>query len=402
MLAFEKAFEIVLDAAVRLDSTGSPQAHLLGTEQVDISCAVNRILAEDVKSDTDIPPFNKAAMDGYACRRSDLANELTIIETLAAGVSPKKVIGPNECAKIMTGAMVPEGADCVIMVEFTENTGGDRVRFIGRETAGNICIKAEDIKAGEVVMRRGTLLRPQHISTLAAVGCAEPCVAVRPRVGVIATGDELVEPSQRPSVAQIRDNNSYQLAAQVEAVGAVARNYGIVKDTREAIDAAIKKAASENDVILISGGVSVGEFDFVPDILRQNGFELMFEKVAIKPGKPTVFGRRENIFCFGVPGNPVSGFVIFELLIKPFLYKLMGHNFRPLEIKAPLGTDISRKKVGSPSWIPVIINGAGMVVPVEYHGSAHFNAICNAEELLCIPKGAAEMNKGTMVSVRII
>ena len=391
MLAFEKALEIVLDSA-----------YLLGTEQVDISCAVNRILAEDVQSDIDIPPFNKSAMDGYACRREDLANELTVIETIPAGVTPKKVIGPNQCAKIMTGAVVPEGADCVIMVEFTENPTENTVRFTGKETANNICFKAEDIKAGDIVLRKGTLLRPQHIATLAAVGCASPCVAVRPKVGVIATGDELVEPSQRPSLPQIRDNNSYQLAAQVETVGAVIKNYGIVKDTREAIDAAVKKAVSENDVVLISGGVSVGEFDFVPDILKQNGFELMFEKIAIKPGKPTVFGRAGNVFCFGVPGNPVSGFVIFELLIKPFLYKLMGHNFKPPGIKVPLETSVSRKKVGSPSWIPVIITNGGTAEPVEYHGSAHFNALSEADGLICIPKGTAELKEGTLVSVRHI
>lgn len=393
MLSFEKAFEIVLNAA---------QAYPLGTEQVDISCSLNRILAEDVKSDTDIPPFNKSAMDGYACRREDLDNELTIIETIPAGTAPRKIIGPKQCARIMTGAMVPDGADCVIMVEFTKNPTEDTVRFAGKETANNICFKAEDIKAGDVVLRRGTLIRPQHIATLAAVGCANPPVAVRPKVGVIATGSELVEPSQNPSASQIRDTNSFQLASQVETVGAVAKNYGVAKDTREAIDAAVKKAVSENDVVLISGGVSVGEFDFVPEILKQNGFSLMFEKIAIKPGKPTVFGRAGNVFCFGVPGNPVSGFVIFELLIKPFLYKLMGYNFKPLDIKAPLETSVSRKKVGSPSWIPVIITGAGIVRPVEYHGSAHFNALCGADGLICIPKGTAELKEGTIVSVRPI
>ena len=391
MLPFEKAFEIVLNSA-----------YLLGIERVDIAHAVNRILAEDVKSDTDMPPFNKSAMDGFACRREDLTNELTIIETIPAGVPPKKAIGPNQCAKIMTGAVVPQGADCVIMVEFTENPDENTVCFTGKETAGNICVKAEDIKAGQTVLSKGTLIKPQHIATLAAVGCANPCVAVRPRVGVIATGNELVEPSQSPSLSQIRDSNSFQLAAQVETVGAVTKNYGIVRDTRQAIDAAIKIAIAENDVVLISGGVSVGDFDFVPDILKQNGIELMFEKIAIKPGKPTVFGVSESVFCFGMPGHPVSGFVMCELLVKPFLYKLMGHNFTPLEIKVPLGTPISRKKKGRPSWIPVVITNEGTARPVEYHGSAHLNALCGADGLLCIPKGTAELEEGTMVSVRYI
>ena len=387
MLPFEEAFEIVLDSA-----------YMLGTEHVDITSAANRVLAEDVKSDIDIPPFNKSAMDGYACRREDVANELTIIEMIPAGVPPKKKIGPNQCAKIMTGAVVPAGADCVIMVEFTENPTENTVRFTAKGTAGNICAKAEDIKAGQIVLSKGTLIKPQHIATLAATGCANPCVAIRPRVGVIATGSELVEPSQRPAMSQVRDSNSFQLAAQVEAVGAVTENYGIV----EAIDAAVKKAILENDVVLISGGVSVGDFDFVPDILRQNNITLKFEKIAIKPGKPMVFGRSDNVFCFGMPGHPVSGFVMCELLVKPFLYRLMGCDFTPLDIKMPLGTSISRKKAGRPSWIPVVITDEGTVRPVEYHGSAHFGALCGADGLLCIPKGTAELKEGTIVSVRSI
>jgi len=391
VLSFEKAFEIVLNSA-----------YLLGTESVDIAHVLNRVLTEDVKSDIDIPPFNKAAMDGYACRRQDLANELTIIETIPAGVNPKKAITPNQCAKIMTGASVPGGADCVIMVEFTENPAENTVRFTGKETAGNICTKAEDIKAGRIVLRKGTLIKSRHIATLAAVGCANPCVAVRPRVAVIATGSELVKPSERPSTAQLRDSNSFQLTAQAESVGVVTKNYGIVRDTKQDIDAAVKTAIMENDVVLVSGGVSVGDFDFVPDILKQNGIELMFEKIAIKPGKPTVFGRSENVFCFGMPGHPVSGFVMCELLVKPFLYKLMGHDFSPFEIKMPLGTSISRKKAGRPSWIPVVITDEGTARPVEYHGSAHLNALCGADGLLCIPKGTAELKEGTLVSVRQI
>jgi len=391
MLPFEKAFEIVLNSA-----------RPLGIERVALAQAVNRILAEDVKSDTDMPPFNKSAMDGFACRREDLASELTIIETIPAGVPPKNVIGQNQCAKIMTGATVPQGADCVIMVEFTENPTENTVRFTGKETAGNICVKAEDIKAGQTVLSKGTLIKPQHIAVLASVGCAQPVVSKRPRVAVLATGDELVEPASKPGPSQIRNSNGFQLAAQVESVGAVTKNYGIVRDTRQAIDSAVKTAVAENDVVLISGGVSMGDFDFVPDILKQNGIELLFEKIAIKPGKPTVFGVSESVFCFGMPGHPVSGFVMCELLVKPFLYKLMGNDFTPREIKVPLGTSISRKKKGRPYWIPVVITNEGTAEPVEYHGSAHFNALCGADGLLCIPKGTGELEERTMVSIRHI
>ncbi len=155
MLPFEEALRTVLDSA-----------HRLGSERVDIARVVNRILAEDVKSDIDMPPFNKSAMDGYACRREDLTNELTIIETIQAGVPPQRAIEPSQCAKIMTGAEVPQGADCVIMVEFTENPTANTIRFVGEYTTDNICLKGEDIKAGEVVLQKGSPIRPQHIAVL--------------------------------------------------------------------------------------------------------------------------------------------------------------------------------------------------------------------------------------------
>jgi molybdopterin molybdotransferase len=391
MLTFEKAFETVINSARQL-----------GSEQVDITDAANRVLAEDVKSDIDIPPFDKAAMDGFACRRDDLENELTIIETIPAGVSPKEAIGPNECAKIMTGSMVPEGADCVIMKEYVEMPTKDAVRFVGMETAGNICLKGEDIRAGDVVLCAGTLLRPQHIAVLASVGHVQPMVANRPRVAVIATGDELVEPALRPAPSQIRNSNSFQLAAQVENMGAVATNYGIAKDTSDGIESMFKKAFEENDVVIISGGVSVGDYDLVKGILKKNSVELLFEKVAVKPGRPMVFGICERAFCFGLPGNPVSTFVVFELLVKPFLYKMMGHDFKPVVSYKQLAKTITRRKTERDSWLPVIFTRNDKVVRIEYHGSAHINALCGADGLLCVPAGTAEVKEGTIVAVRQI
>jgi molybdopterin molybdotransferase len=295
MLSFDQAFEIVLGSASEV-----------GAERVDISSALNRVLAEDVRSDVDMPPFNKAAMDGYACRRQDLVNELAVIETIPAGMPAEKTIGANLCAKIMTGSMVPQGADCVIMKEYVEICGADRIRFV-----------------------KGTLLRAQHIAALASVGHVEPAVAKRPRVGVIATGDELVEPAAMPGPSQIRNSNGFQLATQVESMGLAASNYGIVRDTAVAMDSMFRKAFAENEVVVVSGGVSVGDYDLVPEILRRNRFELLFEKIAVKPGRPTVFGVSDNVCCFGLPGNPVSGFVMFELLVKPFLYRMMAHDFSP-------------------------------------------------------------------------
>jgi molybdopterin molybdotransferase len=391
MLTFEEALRTVLDSA-----------HSLGSEPVDITLATGRILAEDVKSDMDMPPFNKSAMDGYACRRADLANELKVIETIPAGYIPKKSIEPNQCAKIMTGAAVPQGADCVVMVEFTENPTDSTVRFVGEDTRDNICLKGEDIKEGQVVLPKGTRIRPQHIAVLASVGCAQPVVSKRPSVGILATGDELVQPECRPGPSQIRNSNSFQLTSQVESMGAVAKNYGIAKDTDKSIDTMFKTAIEENDVVIVSGGVSMGDFDLVPGILKQNNIDLLFEKVAIKPGKPTVFGVSENIFCFGLPGNPVSTFVLFELLVKPFLYKLMDYDYKPAAVKMPLGKSFRRKKTERQTWIPIVITDAGMLKPVDYHGSAHINALCITDGLISIGLGVAEIEKGTIVPVRLI
>jgi len=391
MLPFEKALKTVLDSARQL-----------GSERVDIAHAVNRILAEDVTSDTDMPPFNKSAMDGYACRREDLANELTIIETIQAGASPRMAIESNQCAKIMTGAAVPQGADCVIMIEFTENPTANTVRFAGGQTANNICLKGEDVKAGEVVLQKGSRIKPQHIAVLASVGCTQPVVSKRPRVAVLATGDELVQPASKPGPSQIRNSNSFQLMAQIESMGAVARNYGIAKDTDKAIDKIFKEAVDQSDVVIVSGGVSVGDYDLVPGIFKRNNIDLLFEKIAVKPGKPTVFGVSEKVYCFGVPGNPVSTFVQFELLVKPFLCKLMGHDYAPPAIGIPLGESIRRKKTERQSWIPVAITDTGTLKPVEYHGSAHINALCIADGVVSIGVGVGEIEKGTIVPVRLI
>ena len=391
MLTFDEALRIVLDSA-----------HELGSESVDIAQATNRILAEDVESDMDMPPRDRSVFDGYACRRQDLANELKIIETIPAGMPPKKTIGPNQCAKIMTGATVPKGADCVFMVEFAEHSTADTVRFTGEKTDDNIRPRGRDIKTGQVVLRCGTRIRPQDIAVLATVGHAEVFVARKPMVGIIATGDELVEPHSKPSPWRLRNSNSPQLVAQLGSIGAVVTDYGIAKDTTGDIDGIFKKAAAENDVVIMSGGVSMGDFDLVPGILKNNNIELLFEKIALKPGKPTVFGISENLYCFGLPGNPVSTFVVFELMVKPFLYKLMGHNYEPPKIQMPLGETISRKDTERRGWIPVAITEAGMLKKVEYHDSGHINALCGADGLVCMEVGLAEIQMGIIVQIRLI
>jgi molybdopterin molybdotransferase len=402
MIELREALRIVLDAA-----------RPLGTERVELSDALGRILAQDVAADMDVPPFDKATMDGYACRRTDLGHALTVVETIPAGTMPTKAVGPGQCAKIMTGAALPSGADCVIMLEQTEPAGLDRsgpalIRFTGEQTSDHIFRRAQDIKAGQVVLPKGGRIEPPHVAVLASVGCVRPLVATRPRVGIIASGDELVAPAARPGPAQIRNSNGSQLIAQLASLGLTARDYGIVKDAAGEIDAVVKKALAESDVAIVSAGVSVGDFDLVPTVLRQNRVRLLFEKIAVQPGKPTVFGLREQTqdmprtYCFGLPGNPVSTFVIFELLVKPFLYRLMGHDYAPVFVPMRLDEALTRKDADRQSWNPVRITSEETVRPVEYHGSPHLSALCAADGLVALEIGVASLARGAAVPVRLL
>jgi molybdopterin molybdotransferase len=391
MIRFDDAYKQMMAAAVPLD-----------TEHVTMAESLGRVLAEDIHSDINMPPFNKSAMDGYAGRRADLGHEWTVIDEVPAGTVSTKTVGENQCVKIMTGAPVPSGADCVVMVEFTEVTPDGSIRFTGEATADNICLKAEDLKVGDRVLRRGELIQPAHIAVLAMVGCTTPLVTKRPRVGVIVTGSELVAPSEKANGPCIRDSNSHQLCAQMAQVGAVAHYYGIVEDSKTTIDAVIARAQQENDLIVLSGGVSMGDYDFVPELLRKNGFKFLFESVAMQPGRPTIFGQAESCYCCGLPGNPVSTFVIFEILLKPFIYRLMGHAYNTRMIKACLGQAIRRRKPVRQSTVPVMFIEPGIVVPVDYHGSAHINSLCAAHGLLAIPTGVVQLEEGTDVLVRPI
>ena len=404
MIKFEEVYKIVSEAGIKLS-----------TEKVLLNNSLGCVLAEDVKSDMNMPPFDKSAMDGYACKEADMANELEVVEVIPAGKIPEKTIGKNQCAKIMTGAMIPEGADCVIMVEHTEETGNNKIRYTKiipeinvceveseNKPNVNICYLGEDIETGNVVLEKGTLIKAQHIATMASVGSIEPLVYRKPKVAVIPTGDEIVEPHIKPNISQIRNSNGAQIVAQLKAMGIEANYFGIARDTENVTMDLIQKAYEENDVVLLTGGVSMGDFDLVPEILKSLKFELLFESIAVQPGKPTVFGKRGDKFCFGLPGNPVSSFVQFELLTKPLLYLLMGQKYKPFNFKLPLGKDYRRRKAERLSWVPAIFTQEGTVVPVEYHGSAHINGLGPADGIMAVPIGVTELKEGELINVRQI
>ncbi|MFZ4397512.1 MAG: molybdopterin molybdotransferase MoeA, partial [Kiritimatiellia bacterium] len=243
---------------------------------------------------------------------------------------------------------------------------------------------------------------PAQLAVLASVGVPRPLVARQPRVAIAATGSELVTAEEQPTGAMIRDSNSVQLHAQVQGVGAIATRLGIIPDTAEALSSAIQHAMPHHDLILLSGGVSTGAFDFVPATLLQCGFELLFESVAMQPGKPMVFGRHPNgVFCCGLPGNPVSTYVVFELLLKPFLLKQMGHAQCPTLVAARLGERFERRRTDRQNTIPVRFQTPDVVVPVTYHGSAHIHAMCAADALLVVPAGVSAIAEGETVHVRL-
>jgi molybdopterin molybdotransferase len=393
MIDLKEALRIVLDAARPLSS-----------ERTDLDAVMNRVLAEDVASDVDLPPFDASTVDGYACRRADLAGDLTVVETIPAGARPTKTVAPHQCAKIMTGATVPPGADYVAMIEQVDSVGADVIRVKGEQPFNNIRSKGSETSAGQVVLKRGRRIKAQHIGMLASVGCLRPLVTRKPKVALIATGDELVDPADKPGPSQIRNSNSPQLTAQLAAMGIAVNDYGMARDVQSEVSRKLAAALLENDVVLISGGVSVGDFDFVPSVLRQHDVELLFDKVAVQPGKPTVFGRSERGYCFGLPGNPVSTFVIFELLVKPCLWKLMGHTYTPLTVSLPVygGGVIRKRHLDRQSWIPVRIREDRAVETVEYHSSAHTAALCEADGLLALDIGVAQIEQGTAAEVRLI
>jgi molybdopterin molybdotransferase len=389
MHSFKEALDIIVKSA-----------RFLGSEKVEFMHSLTRVLAEDVFSDVEMPPFDKAAMDGFACRREDLGNEMTIVETIPAGVVPQVSIESGQCSRIMTGAMIPEGADTVIMVEQTKITDDGKVQFTAAKTSPNIAYKGEDVKKGDLMLKAGQMIHPSHIAIMAAVGCTNPTVALKPKVGILSTGNELVEPGEIPGEGMIRNSNAWQLMAQVRNSGAIANYMGIVPDTREDTEIAITNALSKNDVVIFTGGVSMGDYDFVPQAMEKNNVKILFQKVAVKPGRPTVFGMTDNAWIFGLPGNPVSSFINFEVFVKPLLYSLMGHSWQPFDLKLKMGETYSRKKADRLEWVPVDISQAGEVIPVSYHGSAHIHAVSLSKAIMEVPIDIYEFKKGEIVNVR--
>lgn len=315
-IPFQEARRIVLENIRRLD-----------VETVQFRQALGRVLAEPVISREMIPPFDNSAMDGYAVRSSDVVDpdrELPLAGTIAAGSGRPPALAEGSCAAIMTGAPIPDGADAVIPVEKAVRRD-HRVRFSVRANAGdNVRRAGANVKTGDCVVESGTRVTPPVIGMLATLGMTEVRVYRHPRVAVIATGDEIVDASQTPEPSQIRDSNGPTLAAQIALAGGTVDGPHRVGDDRRRLDDALAAAAAAADVLVVSGGVSMGEYDYVREALESVGLEPIFWKVRQRPGKPLFFGLIGRLPVFGLPGNPVSASVCFEQYVRPALSGMQG------------------------------------------------------------------------------
>ena len=369
-------------------------------EEISLKNAFGRVLQEDVLADTDMPPFHKSAMDGFACRFEDIQNELEVLEIINAGKAPMFEIAPNTCSKIMTGAMIPAGADCVFKIEDSEETGVNRLRCTNQKTNKNICYQGEDYKTGVVLLKKGTIVNVSQMAVLAGAGYAKVKVATIPKVAVIATGSELVEPNEAPKPGKIRNSNASQILTQLKKISIKADYPGIVGDDFSELTKIFSDALEKYDYVIFTGGASNGDFDLIPEILKTQNFNIFWNTTGIKPGNPMTFAQKGSKFCFGLSGNPVSSMVQFELIVKPIIYKLLGAKHKPLRIKTELISEYQRRQAERMELVPVAINSDGQAELIPFNGSAHINALAFANALMEVPEGKNDFLKGEMVYVR--
>ncbi len=380
VIPVDKALEIVL--------THTPA---LPSEEVALDAALGRVLAEDVHADVDLPPFDRSAMDGYALRSADVPRAgvvLGVVGQLRAGQWPDRIVGAGEAIQIMTGAPMPGGADAVVPVEKTRVLDdGRRVELHAPASAGaHVAPAGSEVRVGDRVLTRGITIDPATIGVLAAMGRGRVRVGRRPRVAVIATGDELVDVWDVPTRARIRNSNGYAVVAQARWAGADAYTLGIVPDDAERIASVVREGFAA-DVLVLSGGVSAGAYDLVEQVLARFDVGVLFERVAIRPGAPLVFGRRGDKLVFGLPGNPVSAQVTFDLFVRAALLRLQGANVvsRP-RVEVELLESV-RNRSGRAAHVPARVafeNGRLVARLVTSAGSADLVAHARANALVVI------------------
>jgi molybdopterin molybdotransferase len=385
---------------------------VLGRERIHILEALGRVLAQDVDAKRDVPAANNSAMDGFCCRHEDIAGaqpskpgRLKIIGDSPAGRPFTGTVGPGEAVRIMTGGIVPDGADTVTMVEHTEKDGDDHVLCLKDPGKGaHIRLRGEDVRAGEVVLSAGEMIRPPEVGMLATLGHAYVYVHQRPVVAILSTGDELVDLDEPFSNGKVMCSNTYSLAAQVMDCGAIPLSLGIATDDESDQRSRISDGLRA-DVILTSGGVSVGKYDLVKDTFSQLGMLVKFWKVAMKPGKPLVFGTIGNKPVFGLPGNPTSAMISFEQFVRPALLKMMGHTnlYRPL-VEATLAQDVNIVS-NRPHLVRCKMferDGVMMAVTTGNQSSGALRSMVLADGLMILPPQDRPFAAGERVRVQLL
>jgi molybdopterin molybdotransferase len=401
-ISVTEALSLVLGAAVPLPC-----------ETVEFQAARGLVLAEEVLADRDAPPFDKSLMDGFAVRAADVAaapRVMPVVSEILAGADPDRLapIGAGEAARIMTGAPLPPGADAVVMVEATEPAGGagdQGVRILRGVGAGeNVAPRAADVRRGQRLLAGGDVVDPAAIGILAACGRARVPVRRRPRVAVLATGDELVPPAETPGPGQIRNSNGPVLLALAREVGADAVDLGIARDDEASLRDRLE-AGLASDLLIVSGGVSMGTRDLVGVVLRALGVRILFDRVAIKPGKPFTFGTRGRTLVCACPGNPVSSYVVFQVFVRPALRKMMGF---PEPVTRPLKGVLAgavRQRGGRTGYHQARARyeeGRYIVEVVPTSGSADFVSCARGNALAIVPAEVERLGPGDAVDLILL
>jgi molybdopterin molybdotransferase len=367
------------------------------TEKISLMDAYKRVLAEDVHSDIDQPPFNKSTTNGYACRQVDLPGPLKLVDTLEAGTIMTENLQPGTCVKIAIGARVPIGADFIIQNEASALSSGNEVTLTKAQTQPNICNQGDDIKEGQCIAWQGKRLAAPDLAILASAGHISPRVFKQPTIGILCTGNELIEAHHHPEGAKIRNSNIYQLWAQVNALNCKPRYYGIVADDKDQLVFYAKKALSECDMLITTGGATFGLHDLIFNLIMQLKGEIHFSNVAIHPGKPVIFATCNNKPVWGLSGFPVSSFLQFHLLTKACLNIISGTNHIPNKPLHKLSADLVDEIKDRDQFIPVKQTAQGSVYPISFNDASHIAALHDIYGFVCLPAHAAHINNGELV-----
>lgn len=380
-------------------------------EEIPLAPAVlGHVLAEDILAENDSPPFPKSLRDGYAVQAADCATpnaELRVVAEVAAGVVPMRPIKSGECARIFTGAPIPDGANAIVMQEDTQPLDDQRVRITDAvvKPGQHIFARGTEMRVGDVVLAAGTVLNPAALGVLAGLGKTHAMLFPTPRVAILSTGDELVEANTSLKPGQIRNSNGPMLAAQTVAAGAVPRYLGIARDDVAKVRAMIDEGLTSADVLVVAGGVSVGKFDLVPGVLEELGVAIHVRQVRMKPGKPFLFGTQNEVLVFGLPGNPVSAFVGFALFVHPALRMLAGYTDPGLRITSlPVAEGIAVSN-DRPTYHParLELGDAGWRVhPLPWMGAPDLRGMQPADALLVLPPGDTRLDRGQPAPVVLL